>query len=141
MMSIYPGVSQIYILPVAQSIFVIPVSPCPPPPASPVKLSGGGETLIFPPHRHLIIVHYMRYLKVTQDYRLRSNSRTTRSSNLIGNTDSECASDSADQKSPGDHIFISHGTLSWQSRKQHFVASSTLEAKYIACSEALREGQ
>jgi hypothetical protein len=140
-MSIYPGVSQIYTprRPVHLRYPCISVSP-PPPPASPVKLSGGGETQIFPPHRNLIILHYMRYLIVTQDYRLSSNSRTTRSSNLIGNTGSECASDSVDQKSPRDHIFISHGTLSWQSWKQDLVASSTLEAKYIACSEALREG-
>jgi hypothetical protein len=33
------------------------------------------------------------------------------------------------------------GTISWQSRKQDIVAMSTLEAEYIACSEASRDGR
>jgi len=92
--------------------------------------------------RHLTAARrVLRYLKVTKDYRLRYNSSTTGPNTLIVYTDSEWASDSADQKSQGGYIFISNGTISWQSRKQDLVATSTLEAEYIACSEASREGR
>ena len=40
--------------------------------------------------------HVLRYLKVMKDYHLRYNSRTTGSNTLIGYTDSEWASDTAD---------------------------------------------
>jgi hypothetical protein len=60
---------------------------------------------------------------------------------LLLATDSERASDCADWESQGGHIYISNGTISWQSRKQDLVATSTLEAEYIACSEASREGR
>ena len=90
--------------------------------------------------RHLTAAQrVLRYLKVTKDFCLRYNS--TGPNTLIGYTDSEWASDSADRKSQGGHIFISNGTISWQSRKQDLVATSTLEAEYIACSEASREGR
>jgi len=39
------------------------------------------------------------------------------------------------------HIFISNGSISWQSRKQDWAPILTLEAEYIACSEASREGR
>jgi hypothetical protein len=80
----------------------------------------------------------LRYLKATKDYRLHYSSAET---SLTGYTDSEWASDSADRKSQGGHVFISNGPISWQSRKQDLVAISTLEAEYIACSEASREGR
>ena len=59
-----------------------------------------------------------------------------------GYTDSDWANDSKDCKSQGGHVFIvSGGAVSWQSRKQDLVAASTLEAEYIACSEASREAR
>ena len=90
--------------------------------------------------RHLTAAQrVLRYLKVRKDYRLCYNSSITGPSTLIGYTDSEWASNSADRKSHGAHIFISNGTICWQSRTQDSVATSTLEAEYIACSEASRE--
>jgi hypothetical protein len=82
----------------------------------------------------------IRYLKATRDYRLHYDTHN-HDRNLTGYTDSEWANDSADRKSQGGHIFISNGTISWQSRKQDIVAMSTLEAEYIASSEASREGR
>jgi len=79
----------------------------------------------------------LRYLKATRDYQL---DYDTHDCNLAGFTDSEWANDSANRKSQGGHIFISNGTISWQSWKQAIVAMSTLEAEYITCSEASREG-
>jgi hypothetical protein len=90
--------------------------------------------------RHLTAAQrVLQYLKVTKDYNLRYNP--TGPITLIGYTDAELASNSADRKSHGGHIFISNCTISWQSRKQDLVATSTLEAEYIACSEASREGR
>jgi hypothetical protein len=64
--------------------------------------------------RHLTAAQrILRYLKVTKDYRLHDNSSTTGPSTLIGHTDSEWASDSADRKFQGGHIFISNGTISF----------------------------
>ena len=61
---------------------------------------------------------------------------------LTDYTDSDWANDSHDRKSQGGHIFIvGGGAVSWQSRKQDLVATSTLEAEYIACSEASREAR
>jgi hypothetical protein len=80
----------------------------------------------------------LRYLKATRDYQLHYDPHNR---NLTGYTDSEWANDSADRKSQGGHIFISNGTISSQSQKQDIVAMSTLEAEYIACSEATREGK
>ena len=36
---------------------------------------------------------------------------------------------------------MTNGPISWQSRKQEIVALSTMEAEYVACSEATREAQ
>ena len=38
-------------------------------------------------------------------------------------------------------FILSNGAISWQSREQDVVASSTTEADYIACSEASREAR
>jgi hypothetical protein len=90
--------------------------------------------------RHLTAAqHVLRYLKGTKDYRLRYNAIGPNT--LIGYKDSEWASDCLDRKAQGGHIFISNGAISWQSQKQDLVATSTLEAEYIACSEASREGR
>jgi hypothetical protein len=62
------------------------------------------------------------------------------SEELHGYTDADCAGDSADRKSHGGYTFIMGGAaVSWQSRKQPLIALSTLEAEYIACSDAVRE--
>jgi len=90
--------------------------------------------------RHLTAAQrVLWYLKVTNDYRLRCNA--TGPDTLIGYTDSESASDSADRKSLGGHLFISNDTIFWQSRKQDLVATSTSEAEYIPRLEASREGR
>jgi len=73
-----------------------------------------------------------------RDYRLHYDTHD-HDRNRAGYTDSEWANDSAYRKPQGGHIFISNGTISCQSRKQDTVAMSTLEAEYIACSEASRE--
>jgi hypothetical protein len=81
----------------------------------------------------------LRYLKNTADFRLHFNGNEDQ---VTGYSDSDWANDSADRKSQGGHIFLtSSGAISWQSRKQDLIAMSTLEAEYIACSEASREAK
>ena len=57
-------------------------------------------------------------------------------------TDSDWAGDTKDRKSQGGYVVLNNGSpIAWQSRKQEIVALSTLEAEYIACSEATREAR
>jgi len=88
----------------------------------------------------------LQYLKATVDFRLHFNGNGSSNDNygVVGFTDSDWASDSTDRKSQGGHVFLTchdGGAISWQSRKQDLIALSTLEAKYIACSEASREAR
>ena len=80
----------------------------------------------------------LRYLKTTAHPRLHfggsSGGSGSGSGKLTGYTDSDWANDSKDRKFSG-------GAVSWKSRKQDLVAASTLEAEYIACSEASREAR
>jgi len=87
----------------------------------------------------------LQYLKSTADFRLHFNSNGIGidiSNSLVGYSDSDWANDSADHQSQGGHVFpASNGAISWQSRKQSLIAMSTLEAEFIACSEASREAK
>ena len=91
----------------------------------------------------------LRYLKTTAHHRLHFGSGSGSSGRggsgggkLTGYTDSDWANDSKGRKSRGGHVFIVNGgAVSWQSRKQDLVAASTLEAEYLACSEASREAR
>ena len=83
----------------------------------------------------------LRYPKSTADFGLHFSSSGS-NDQLTGFTDSDWANVSANRTSQGGHIFLrSNGAVSWQSRTQDFIAMSTLEAEYIACSESSREAQ
>jgi len=92
--------------------------------------------------RHLTAAkRVFRYLKSTANFRLHFSS-TGSNDELTGYMDSDWANDSADHKSPGGHVFLPrNGAVSWQSRKLHLFARSTLEAVYITCSEGPREAK
>jgi hypothetical protein len=85
----------------------------------------------------------LRYLKATKAAKLcytSSADSDSTSEELHGYTDADWAGDSADRKSQGGFVFAMGGAaVSWQSRKQPLIALSTLEAEYIACSDAVRE--
>ena len=102
----------------------------------------------------------LQYLKATADFRLHFNGNRNGNGNgngngnvngngngnygVVGFMDSDLASDSTDRKSQGGHGFLTchdGGAKSLQSRKQDLIALSTLEAEYIACSEASREAR
>ena len=63
------------------------------------------------------------------------------SSDLIGYSDSDYALDRLDRKSILGYCFmLGEGPVSWMSRKQKSVATSTTEAEYMAMSTCAKEG-
>jgi len=87
----------------------------------------------------------LQYLKSKADFQLHFNGNGIGidiGNSLVGYLESDWANHSADCKSEGGHVFLaSNGAISWQSWKQSLIAMSTLEAEFIACSEASREAQ
>jgi hypothetical protein len=81
----------------------------------------------------------LRYLKTTIEFELHLGDN--RQSTLEGFTDSDWAGSKDKRKSMGGYhdIFFYGGPISWQAKGQSVVALSTLEAEFIACSEATRE--
>ncbi|KAH8152156.1 uncharacterized protein LAJ45_03582 [Morchella importuna] len=91
----------------------------------------------------------LRYLKSTAHYKIhfigqQASSEIENSLGICGYTDSDWAGNTLDRKSVGGCIFtgngITGGPILWQAKSQTVVALSTLEAEYIACSDATREG-
>ena len=79
-----------------------------------------------------------RYLQGTQHYELCYNGRSE--ANLYGYNDADFAGDPSDRKSTSGYVFIlAGGAISWSSKKQASVATSTLEAEYIALAAAAKE--
>lgn len=79
----------------------------------------------------------LRYLKGTLDYRLvyKKTSET-----LQGYVDSDWGGCIMDRRSYTGFCFTFGGAaVSWESRKQRTVASSTMEAEYMGISEAVKE--
>lgn len=59
---------------------------------------------------------------------------------VVGYADADWASDTTDRKSVSGFIFKVFGcTVSWSSRKQQTVATSSSEAEYVALSSAVSE--
>ncbi|RVW36801.1 Retrovirus-related Pol polyprotein from transposon TNT 1-94 [Vitis vinifera] len=83
------------------------------------------------------VKHIIKYLKRTRDYML-----VFQSENLvpIGYTDSDFQSDQDSRKSTSGNVFVlGGGAISWRSIKQTCVADFTMEAEYVAASEAAKE--
>lgn len=82
----------------------------------------------------------IRYVKGTVNLSLFYSSDTAHSDKISGYTDSDWAGSLKDRKSVSGHIFFSgDAPVSWQSKKQSVVALSTLEAEFVAASNATRE--
>ncbi|PNF20906.1 hypothetical protein B7P43_G11180, partial [Cryptotermes secundus] len=87
--------------------------------------------------RWLEVMRIMRYLKHTIKYRL-----TYEKSEIdpVIYSDSDFANDVHDSKSVAGYvIMMSKGAVSWKSKKQDIVATSTNEAEYIALYECSKE--
>jgi ribonuclease HI len=89
--------------------------------------------------------HLLRYIQGTKDQIITYQSppsSTSRSNGPIGYSDASFAADPDDRKSTSGYVFIlANGPTSWQSNKQSTVALSTMEAEYIALSEAANEAK
>jgi transposase InsO family protein len=82
----------------------------------------------------------LRYLKKTSKYGLHFPSIEQHNTSIVGFTDSDWAGSTGSRKSIGGYVFqMNEGSISWQAKSQTVVALSTLEAEYIACSDATRE--
>lgn len=82
----------------------------------------------------------VRYLIGTADYELKLSSDRTKRLTLTGYSDADWAGDSADRKSTSGYVFlVGEATVSWASRKQDCVTTSTMEAEYVALSAAASE--
>ena len=81
----------------------------------------------------------IKYLKGTSDVTL-DFKKNTKASPLIGYADADWATDTEDRKSVSGYIFQVFGcTVSWSSKKQSTVATSSSEAEYVALSAAATE--
>jgi hypothetical protein len=82
--------------------------------------------------------HVLRYLQGTVDYGLRYASGVDMI--LHGYTDADWVGSAVDRKSTyGGCFTLGSAMVSWCSRKQNFVALSTVEAKYIALCVVVHE--
>ena len=91
-----------------------------------------------PGEEHWIVVkHIFKYLRRTRDYMLVFQDESLVP---IGYTDSDFQSDRESRKSTSGYVFtLGGGAVSWRCVKQSSIADSTMEAKYIAASEASKE--
>lgn len=82
----------------------------------------------------------VRYLLGTEDYELCLGVAGANKLTLVGFSDADWASDTTDRKSTSGFLFkLGNATVSWASRKQSCVSTSTMEAEYVALSEAAQE--
>jgi len=84
-----------------------------------------------PTEVHLTAVkRIMRYLKGTLDHKLTFNASDCP---LIGYADANWAADLDNRRSTsGNVLCLANGPISWTSKRQSVVATSTTEAEYIA---------
>ena len=83
------------------------------------------------------VKHILKYLKRTRDYQLVYQSDSLKP---LGYTDSDFQADRDEKKSTSGYVFVlGGGAISWRSAKQKCIADSTMEAEYVAASEAAKE--
>lgn len=83
----------------------------------------------------------LRYLQHTKNYSLTFAHDAAFQPNLRGWSDADCWGDIDTCKSTAGYVFVFAGAaISWQSKKQHYVALSSTEAEYVATTLATKEG-
>lgn len=81
--------------------------------------------------------HVLRYLKGTVDYAIKYSAINSKMEMYV---DSDWAADENGRRSrTGFVAILAGGPISWESKKQRSVALSTMEAEYMALSEATKE--
>jgi hypothetical protein len=80
----------------------------------------------------------LRYLQGTKGIKLVYKKEKEE---LCGYSDASYAEDKKDRKSTSGQVFLKNGgAISWKSRKQKIVSLSSMEAEYIALTDASKEG-
>ena len=89
-----------------------------------------------PGHDHWVAAKkVMRYLKRTKDYML--IYKHVQDLQLVGYSDSDFAGCQDEKKSTTGYIFkLAGGAVSWKSEKHKSIASSTMQAEFVACFSA-----
>ncbi|XP_062105110.1 secreted RxLR effector protein 161-like [Humulus lupulus] len=89
------------------------------------------------PEHWIAVKHILKYLRRTRDYMLVYKGGVL---NPVGYTDSDFQTDVDDRKSTSGMVFtLGGGAVIWRSVKQSAISDSTMEAEYIAASEAAKE--
>lgn len=84
----------------------------------------------------------MRYLRSTTDLRICYGPYGKSADRVVGFSDADYAGDRSDRKSTSGQLFLlGGGPISWRSRKQHAVSTSTTEAEYIALCSAAKQAK
>ncbi|XP_057965280.1 secreted RxLR effector protein 161-like [Malania oleifera] len=82
----------------------------------------------------------MRYLQGTKDYML--TYKHVDDLEVVVYTDLDFAGCQVSKKSTSGYVFmLAGGAISWKSIKQTIIASSTMEAEFIACFEATSQAK
>jgi len=82
------------------------------------------------------IINILKYLNNTKYYKILYNGLGP----FHGYTDADFAGDKEDRKSTSGHIFLmGNSPISWYSKKQTIVATSTAEAEFISASECIKK--
>ena len=80
----------------------------------------------------------LKYLRRTKDLFLVFGGDSEL--NLEGYSDADFMTDPDDRRSTSGHVFLcNHGAISWKSFKHPIFIDSTMEAEYIAASDAAKE--
>ena len=81
----------------------------------------------------------LRYLQGTKSHML--TYRHSDQLEVIGYTDSDFGGCEDSRKSTSGYVFVlAGGAISWKSAKQTIIASSIMEAEFVACFEATNQG-
>jgi hypothetical protein len=85
--------------------------------------------------------HILQYLKGTASFCLELGHRNNGDFDLVGWSDSSWAQDlDGTRKSVSGYVFdIAGRSVSWSSKKQTIVATSTIEAEYVVAANATKE--
>lgn len=84
----------------------------------------------------------LRYLRETIDLQIRYGPHMDSGNQVLGYSDAYFANDKNDRKSVSGMVFLlGGGSISWRSRKQKSVSTSTTEAEYIALSSAAKQAK
>ena len=93
------------------------------------------------PEHWTAVMRVLRHLNGTKDYKLEYSGGTNIGDEILfGYCDADWASNVDDRRSVTGYVFmLACGAISWQTKKQPTVALSSVEAEYMAATQATKE--